>query len=306
MPDHDIADAVKILRPHLEKKRLIIFAGSGVSVPAPAKLPTWDKFLEDFIAFCDDVEEAHAPDKDVQLLNDAKTEAARYPARVASALRNRLEELENQYSENFDNAFGSWLRQEFSSSVPNDYHRIITATDYPVILTSNYDELFEKAARDGGYRTLWLNSYSFNDSEKLASALYEGRGCIIHAHGNLKDVALENFVFTAEDYQAIMKKKPGFRLAIESLFLRYSIVFVGYGASDPHFEDLVEEVSMFLDWSCKQELPRYFLVLKKDKASRVLSKYKDKMRTELILYDDHDQAKELLCQLRDVAPRDKG
>jgi hypothetical protein len=60
-----------------------------------------------------------------------------------------------------------------------------------------------------------------------------------------------------------------------------------------------------LKWSCIKQLPHYFLLLRRDKAGRVLDKYKSKLRTHLILLDDYSEAKQLLEDLQQISPRAK-
>jgi hypothetical protein len=303
------SDAITHLRPLAENGKLILFAGSGVSVGSG--LPTWDGFLKEFIEFCRDVQ-AHLPNdkKFSDLLNDAENRIQKDPTRVSSVLKDQLKKLELPEGglSNVSDLFKQHFQRIFYSAAPNENHHHIVRTNYPYILTTNYDMLIEEAAKEEGLLELWKNSYSFNKPGRVAAAIYEERPSILHLHGNVLDIALTNaldeFVFTAEDYIRIKKKYSGFTLAVQTLFFKYSVLFVGYGGSDPHLEDFLEELSYYLDWPRYPDFPlRYFLVLSKDKADLVLEKYKDKLRTEVIAVDDFAQMTELLKTLEQISPR---
>lgn len=270
----------------------------------PAGLPTWDDLLVKFISFCEELDDLLPDEKKLgRLLRDAKQQTKDYPTRVASVLKRRLLELEKEEALNIYRAFGTWLRETFTAE-PHENHRLIVRTDYPFILTSNYDSLLEKAAEEAGYQRLArLNSYTYTEAEKIAAAVYQKQPSIIHVHGDTSGIALDEFVFTAEDYVKIRRAHPGFTLIMQTLFVEYSVLFVGYGGSDPHFEDFVENISYCLDWSDNASLPRCFLSLHEEKVGDVLSKYKDRLRTDVIALKDYEETTDLLRALQAACPR---
>ncbi len=264
-----INEGLEKLKNLMKNKKLIIFVGSGISVPSG--LPTWDELLDNFIELCEKLQGTLSKeDQFVKLLDDAKSRKENYPTQVASVLKNKLAEIQKKEIANVYKIIQSWFIDKFSSSQPNDYHKLILKTNFPYILTSNYDNLLEKAAMDLGFFDLYANSFSFKEADKVAAALYEKKSCIIHVHGDINSIALDDFVFTSEDYVKIKNKYPGFTLSIQSLFVNYSVLFVGYGVSDPHLEDLLEELSYYFDWSMFEKLPKYYIALKKDKIDTIL------------------------------------
>ena len=299
-----INKAVEILKPLLEEHKLVLFAGTGISVPAGA--PTWDELLRQFVEFCTDLQQYLEPDEQFhELLEDARKNIDRYPTRVASVLKQRLVYLQEKRSQNIFRAFQNWLAGSFGDT-PHENHKLIVSTNYPFILTSNYDLLLEKAAQIEGYGGLsMLNTFTFNDADKVAAALYQKTPSIFHVHGDIQSIAINDFVFTAEDYATIDRKYSGFTMALQTLFLSYSVLFVGYGGSDPHFEDFMEDISYNLRWSTNEKLPKAYLALRKDKIGEVLNKYKDRLRTDIIELDTYEQTTEFLGILQKIAPRPK-
>ena len=284
--------------------RLILFVGSGISVDSG--LPTWEGFLDKFIEFCKTLSSQYRGYniQDVfqrELFDDATAQKAKNPVHVATVLKNKFESLPQNVRTNVENDFKRWFFGMFANANFNKKHEVIVETNYPYILTSNYDLLLEDAQKSLGspYSTL-----SFHQKELIAEALYLKSPAIIHVHGQCSDVVLDRIILTSEDYVRIIKKGvPGFSFAIQSLFLTYSALFVGYGASDPHLEDLIEEFSYFFDFPKSPNISRNFLVVTKKRAGRILNDYKERMRTELVVIDDFTQYEELLRHLQKCAPR---
>lgn len=312
----NIGDAKTMLDPLFPEKKLAIFVGSGVSVPSG--LPTWDGLLEKFVEFCESYERSLGDTELHDLLDDARRivfgsstaapprslkSSVLHPERVISALKHELTRLEKEKGIRIGEDFGVWLVQTLSGK-PNNMHKSIVSTNYSYILTSNYDKLLEDAARE---LSLTLPSYSHHDSEQvrdLAAAIYNHRSCIIHAHGNLWSIVLNEMVLTSQDYASFAKKYGGFTLLLQTIFATQSILFVGYGASDPHFEYILEELTTLFDVdSSSSSLPRYFLVVKKDKVGKVFEKYKRAFATAIIEVDDYSECDILLAEIQKSNPR---
>lgn len=303
----NVDEAIETLSPILKDNRLIIFVGSGISIDS--QLPGWEGFLHEFIKFCEQLIENHGKNDEIQksfnpnIFNDAKLKIQKDPIQVATVLKDKLTSYPKD-SYTFDllkNEFNVWFSRLFSNKEPNKKHNVIVETNYPYILTSNYDLLLEEAAKNIGSP---YNSLSFHKPELIAETIYLKRPSIIHVHGKFTDVILNNIVFTHDDYIKIIKKgMPGFSLAMQSLFLNYSTLFVGYGASDPHLEDLLEEFSYFFNYPQNQQVSRNYLVVKKKIAGEILRNYKKKMRTELIVIESFDEYNKLLEGLKQAHPR---
>jgi hypothetical protein len=299
-----VDQALDKLLPLIQQRKLIVLAGSGISVDSG--LPSWDDLLKDFITFCEELQPYIEPGfRFPTLIEDAKRERVRkqYPIPVATALKQALKKVKDHGTTDVGQAFDDWFRDEMEGE-PNDYHRAIVATDYPFMLTTNYDRLLEAAADELGYRNLVYSSYSFTEFGKLAKALFKRRPSIIHIHGDVRRVSFEEIVFTAEDYQKVERDHYEFRLALHSLFLDHSTLLIGYGASDPHLEGIFEELSHYLGWTHDPELPWCYLVTHNEKGGAVHDKYKEGMRTQVIGVDDFDESLKLLETIQSAFPRE--
>ena len=122
----------------------------------------------------------------------------------------------------------------------------------------------------------------------------------------ITDIKMDQFVLTKDDYLAIMRHNPGFRLIMNSIFLTSSVLFAGYGGSDPHFEDIISDLNMTLNWSNDGEkLPRCYIMLKKDKVTPIREFLSDKHRVDIIMFDDYSDMKGFMEELAVFCPRTK-
>lgn len=300
----DLKDAKSVLGKLASERKLIIFVGSGISVDS--KLPTWEGFLDNFIEFCKGLANQYKA-YDIQsifekeLFENAIEEKGKNPVHVATVLKSKMSSLPPNLRTNIENDFRRWFFSLFANASPNAKHDLIVRTDYPYILTSNYDLLLEDAQKGIGSP---YSTFSFFQKEMIAESVYLRRPAIIHVHGQCSDIVLDKIVLTSEDYIQIIKKNvPGFSFVIQSLFLNYSTLFVGYGASDPHLEDLIEEFSYFFNFPQTDHISKNYLVVTRKRAGRILDDYKKRMRTELVVIDHFGEYDELLTHLQACAPR---
>ena len=292
----------------LEHKRLVVFVGSGMSKLDPSKLPDWNDFISAFIDFCDstgDLLPSSAQNDFKHVMADAKKNADQI--RVADVLRDYLIKLENEKGIviNFKSAFRNWFVDFFSSRKPNSYHHLITKIDFPYLLTTNYDDLLEKAFKESDdFKSLGMTSFTFTQADSIAAAIFSSQFCIIHTHGLWNDIMLDDIVFTARDYTKMLKRRyPGFTMCMQHILLRYSTLFIGYGESDPHVEDLLEEQAFNIDYNSNRPHPKSYIVTLKSSVDEIQVLYNKKRRIEYIGIDTYDEYSTVLSRLANSHPR---
>lgn len=298
-----ISDALPVLQQLLDQGKLSLFVGSGISVASG--LPTWDGFIDKYIEICDVLNKSLSPSMQfTSIVDDAKAHKNKNLIETITALKDKVKECKSK-GVNTDFCDDK-LNELFYAAIPNDSHKSIIKTKYRHIITTNYDSLLEKAAEALGYYELLTRSFSYTEQQNLSIAIYSGKTAIIHAHGKITDIKLDQFVLTKDDYLSIMKHNPGFRLIMNSIFLTSSVLFVGYGGSDPHFEDIISDLNMTLSWGSDDlELPRCYILLKKDKVTPIREFLNDKHRLDIITFDDYSQMHNFVKQLSIVSPRVK-
>ena len=298
---YTMTDALPIIKQVLSEGKLSIFSGSGISVESG--LPAWDGFIDKYIEICEELNKSLEPCYQfTDIIADAKASKDKNLISTITALKGKVREVKT-HGVNTDFCDDE-LNALFYGADPCEYHKTIVATNYKHIITTNYDALLEKAAKLEGYTSLLTRAYSYTEQQNLSMAIYSGKTAIIHAHGKIADIKLDQFVLTEEDYLAIMKHNPGFRLIINSIFLTNSVIFAGYGGSDPHFEDIISDLNMTLNWNAGGvDLPRCYIMLRKDKVTPIREFLNDKHRVDIITFDEYSQMKDFLKELERSCPR---
>jgi hypothetical protein len=143
-----------------------------------------------------------------------------------------------------------------------------------------------------------LGSYRY-----VAKCIYEEEDFIFNIHGNAKEVEYDKIVFTKKDYINIMKQAPNIRMILETIFIKYPILFVGYGMSDPHLEDLIEELNFYFDYS-GGGVDKFFIIVREDKVdfTRKYQKMSQGM-TLLTVDEEFKESDELFKILSEKYPR---
>lgn len=301
-----VADAKKELSQLLEKGKLCIFAGSGVSVPAPSSLPTWDEFVSKYIEICRHLNQLAEGDlKFDHIVDDADSYKSRDVITTLSALKDRVSNCRKNGTMS-TTLYDIEIQELFAIREYNKLHEAIIDTNYKYILTTNYDTLLEKAAMAHARMDLLKRVYSYKDLSMISEAIYLDEPAIIHMHGVATEIALEEFILTKDDYKRIRDKNIGFRTLINALFMNHSMLMVGYGSSDPHLEDVIDDINMSLGWldnSVSLKLPIYYLIVKKDKLSPIFDHIKNRNRTKVITVNDYSEVLDLLEYLKKEHPR---
>ena len=299
---------ISSLSDELKHKRLVVFVGSGMSMLDPSNLPDWKGFINDFIGFCDSIGDMLPPsaqDDFKLILADAKKSADKI--RVADVLRDYLIKLENEKGIviNIKSAFRNWFVDFFSSRKPNDHHQLITKINFPYLLTTNYDDLLEKAFKESDdFKSFGMTSFTFTQADSIAAAIFSNQFCIIHMHGLWNDIMVDDIVFTSKDYTRMLKRRyPGFTMCMQHILLRYSTLFIGYGENDPHVEDLLEEQAFNIDYNSNRPLPKTFIVTLKSSLNEIQVLYNKKKRIQYIGIDTYDEYSTLLSSLANLHPR---
>lgn len=262
-----MATAPKQLVDSLKNSRCIIFVGSGLSIQAGH--PSWSGLVDTLVQ-----EAAGAfPEKAESLKAYAKQQ--KDPLLVAEYARSKLG----------PQRYGSLLRSTLTRGAkPTTAHKIIAKTDYRAAITTNYDKLIETAI------TFERNEppavYSWNSLQSLASALFEGQFFVLKLHGDIDNP--ESIILTSQDYDQVMFRAPFMRTFLQSIFLNFTLLFVGYSLSDPDFQLMLKEVNLIFSSGTP---PHYALLA--DPHEFTMEHLMQRMNIQIISYKaqkDHKEA----------------
>lgn len=125
----------------------------------------------------------------------------------------------------------------------SDTHRALLELHPRGILTFNYDLAHENSFPRQRSKEKWNVILPWQE-DKLRGAL-ESR-CespfLLKAHGSLKDKE-HPLVLTYEAYRELLVKHPLYRTFVQNLLINFNLLIVGFGLSDPDFDQFIESLS---------------------------------------------------------------
>lgn len=184
----------------IRDSRLVIFAGAGVSMGEPAFLPDFEG-LAKRVALGTGIDKRsdEQPDRFLGRLNDAGVEVK---PRAAQEL----------------------LRDDASPTPLHlDLLRVFGGPASLRIVTTNFDDLFEKAAT----QTLKENPQVFGSPALPVGSRFNG---IVHIHGSVYNP--EEMVLTDQDFGRAYLIEGWARQFLVSLFYSFDVLFIGYSHND--------------------------------------------------------------------------
>jgi hypothetical protein len=258
----------------IEARRVILFVGSGIS--AGLGLPTWEEFIG---RLGPDV--GFEPDAFLALSNDFRSLAEFYRLEQGS-----LEALSRKMTDDWqvsDDALRS-----------SQAHQLIVRLNFPIVYTTNYDPLLERAYR--------LAGRSFN---KIVNA--RDIACsdtrlptIVKFHGDLAD--LGSMVLAETDYMRRLSFDHPLDMKLAADAFGAALLFIGYSVSDINLRVLLYRLrGIWWDSGCEEARPRSYVLM--TKANRVQERILDSWGVTPLIAADGNETKavavflERLCAL---------
>ncbi len=182
---------------------LVVFAGAGVSMGSPASLPNFGDLAHEIASGTGEVRSKLEPeDRFLGWLNFKGVKVHEIAARVLSGQRGQ-------------------------SPIPNALHfdilKLYSKVDPLRIVTTNFDLLFEEAAKDV-YEAL---PTPFSAPVLPLGEKFSG---IVHVHGDVNRP--DNMVLTDEDFGRAYLTEGWARRFLAALFSSFPVLFIGYSHND--------------------------------------------------------------------------
>lgn len=190
--------------------KLVVFVGAGVSVNSG--LPSWNRLID-------------------QLKNELPKDVANSEndyLKIAQLYKNHREFKE--YIEK--------IRHELNAGNTkiNPIHEVIFELSPIHVVTTNYDDLLEKAVLQKN-----LQYYKICKDVDIPYATYDRY--IIKMHGDLEE---GNIVFTEDDYLNYEKNFPLIETFVKSLFAANLVLFIGFSFDDYNLKFITNKVRNIL------------------------------------------------------------
>ncbi|KHT64542.1 hypothetical protein RJ45_05875 [Photobacterium gaetbulicola] len=173
-----------------------------------------------------------------------------------------------------------------------DIHSHIYNLDAPIIISPNFDQIYDNYASQTSAGTVIIKDHTSQDT---ANYLLGGdTRLIIKSHGSANNP--EQLIFTRRDYAEARTKYVLFYEILKSLALTHTFLFLGCGTDDPDIRMLFEDIQF-----AHGRLPFHYMTLPSGEVHcDVLDIAKESMRIRFIEYSAEDGHKELTDSLEDL------
>jgi hypothetical protein len=292
-PRHKFAGLVpEMLLRSIRDRRCVIFAGAGLSAQAQTqaglRLPTWAALLERMIDWC--------VDHRVQL----RADPAEFRAVISKGrLLTVAQELQESLGAQLNTCLAAILHS--GTAQPSEAHRLVSKIGWVAALSSNYDGLIEGAyaLESGG---IVPPVFSVGGVGEALDCLRNNRFFVFKVHG---DVNLPgSIVLSNRDYGRMLYLNPGYRSFLETIFSSYTVLFVGFGGTDPDLDGVVDRLSAIYERSIGQH---FILIAEEQYSGLERRRLLEDKRLDCITYQrdpSHSQVVEFLRALSQLTAPD--
>lgn len=250
-----INESIKIINDARSQGKLVIFVGAGVSMNSG--LPGWSELIEKYAAALS-----------IEKSEFSQEEYLKIPQYYYNEFKEKI------YYQVIINLFG----QSFNA---NPIHKLIFDLNPAHIITTNFDDLIEKASYENGA--------GFDIVKQDADLPYAQKiKNIIKMHGDLN---LRNIVLKEDDYLSYSRNFPLIETFVKSLIATKTVLFIGYRVDDPDIKLIFQWVKNLLGESFNRS---YYIDTsdlkmepgKKYLAQETIKKYYDNRGIHLLHYND--------------------
>ena len=260
----------------IARRRSVLFLGAGVSMSSVDangnRPPSWRQFLDDGIKRCG------GPQTEMKrLLKNGD---------YLGCCQFIKYKLDHDWVPFVEETF---LHPQFG---PNDLHRAIFSLDSSIVLTPNFDKIFDNYASAANTNLLKIKKYYEDDIPRVLRAGGTQR-LILKIHGCIDTP--DKLIFTREDYANIRNEHANFYRAVDSLVFTNTFLFLGCGMSDPDLSLVLEQYAR----SFGAAPPHYVALSGKisDEYKRMLSK---NYNLKILEYSSANNHKELLDSVQNL------
>lgn len=210
-PQEDVIDT-------LARRKCAIVIGSGVSANSRGdggvSPPTWKSFLE-----------------------EGCTRRGN-PEHIRSALaENDLLEACDYLKSSMGNQWPNFIREKFLTPRyrPAEIHRHILELDTRIVISLNFDKIYDSYANTTTEGTVIVKNYYDDDIREAVSGIDR---YIIKPHGTIDSIS--KIIFTLDDYANAQVSYSNFYEALNAVLHTHVLLFIGCGLSDPDLKTLFE------------------------------------------------------------------
>lgn len=162
---------------------------------------------------------------------------------------------------------------------PAPIHEAIYRLDSRIVLTPNFDKIYELHAQRESNGTVTTKSFTDDD---IAYHVRRADPIVIKLHGTIDKP--NSIIFSREDYIEARSKYRDFYAIIESLIVTHTFLFLGCGLNDPDIQLLLEDYAKRFRYSSAH----YFTIPYRSVRRPVLKVHEKALNLRFIPYDSKD------------------
>jgi hypothetical protein len=268
-----------ILDAYRDRKLAVLF-GSGLSIGVPGNFPKWIDLPE-------------------RLLDQAAKQGVWTPQQIQHkrdffkdgyiSLEGMLAELDTlkttlRSTRKYRAALTSIFMPQ--GALFGDNHRALAGLDVNVVLTTNYDHLFEAADPPPGRL-----AYTWLKADKALDDIQEGRRVLLKIHGTAEDD--DSVIMTRAEYDKAAANVP-YQRTMSYLLQSYTFLLVGYGINDPLDLDLVFGLNAGAFGAATRT---HYALMHKGVSATDRDRWQRDMNIQVVPYDDHGDLPAILRAL---------
>jgi hypothetical protein len=186
----------------------------------------------------------------------------------------------------------SFVEEKFLSPnfKPHKIHEIIFNLDSSIVLTPNFDRIYDNYANSATQNLVKIKRYYDEDIPRALRGGDAQQRLIIKIHGCID--APDKLIFTREDYADIRHRNSSFYRVIDSLIFTHTFLFIGCGLSDPDLALVLEQYARSFS-----STPPHYILFSKILSSDYKNILQKNYNVKVINYSSKDQHKELVESL---------
>lgn len=264
----------------LARRRTVLYLGAGVSASAKSaagvRPPDWITFLK----------------QGTLKLN------RRVPSTTINALiaQNDLLSACELLKGALDESWPALLNESFLQPgyVPGELHRALHDLDLSVVLTPNFDTIYDRFAQSETKGETVVKNYYDDDIPLVLRRPYR---TVLKVHGSIETPS--KMVFSRGDYARARSAHQSFFDLIEALFLTHTFLFVGTSTNDPDLRLFLEN----LHQAHPTAPPHYMTSPIGEISPHMDATIRNNMNIKLLRYDPVDNHTQLEESIRILATR---
>lgn len=191
--------------------------------------------------------------------------------------------------------FKTEMLREFSSNGyrPAKIHDDLSLVDSRLVMTTNFDKLYENRANQLQDNTVIVKNYYDKD---VADVFRRQDRVVLKVHGTID--APEQTIFTRSQYALARRDYGHFYQLLRGLFVTHTFVFLGASMRDPDMQLLLEDHAYRFEGS----RPHYIVMPQNSARAGTLRVLEETMNLQALLYDPANNHQALAASVAGLVP----